>query len=90
MSNRLNLPEIGEPLKIDSFSLEQKESLLWYYDLSPASVAISGAQGLLSVFLMPCVMLFLLILTLSPVSVLDESGKLIIILAAVAVIVLDP
>lgn len=90
MSNRLNLPEIGEPLNIDSFSSKQKESLLWYYDLSPASVAMSGAQGLLSVFFLPCVMLLLLILTLSPVSVLDDAGKLFIILTAVAVIVLDP
>lgn len=90
MSNRFDLPEIGEPLKIDSFSSKQKESLLWYYDLSPASVAMSGAQGLLSVFFLPCVMLLLLILTLSPVSVLDDAGKLFIILTAVAVIVLDP
>lgn len=90
MSNRFDLPEIGEPLNIDSFSSKQKESLLWYYDQSPVSVIATDAQGIFGMFIIPSLFFILLIITSFLPSRLTDSENLLIAVIFIATIIIFP
>jgi len=87
MSNRLNLPEIGKSLRFDQTSLDTNEKLLWYRDISPASVAWSGARGKFTFCFFPILAVFMIVLCCMPFSTLDDQSKLFlgITLGAIAV-----
>lgn len=90
MSNRFDLPEIGDPLNIDSFSSKQKESLLWYYDQSPVSVIATDVQGIFGMFIIPGLFFILLIIMSFLPSRLTDSENLLIAVFVIATIIIFP